>query len=67
MHVLPVRTIDIIFWNAGTDRNLAYWNAFLGEAIRELEGSAAMLSLAMRPGRHVFAAGDADSQMQLWH
>lgn len=56
-----------ILVHAGSDRRLMFWDAIVGESIRELEGSAALKALAMHPSREVFASGDASGNIELWN
>ena len=43
-----------------------YWDATTGELIRELESSAALMSLAMHPHCEVFASGGATGDVHVW-
>lgn len=53
---------------AGSDRRIAYWDVFDGQAIRILEGSpdAEILTLAMSKSGSHFASGSADRLVKLW-
>eukprot|EP00163_Fabomonas_tropica_P027387 TRINITY_DN525_c0_g1_i2.p1 TRINITY_DN525_c0_g1~~TRINITY_DN525_c0_g1_i2.p1 ORF type:complete len:628 (+),score=192.17 TRINITY_DN525_c0_g1_i2:410-2293(+) len=53
---------------AGTDRKISYWDAFDGNSIRELEGSATAEINAIditNDGEH-FVSGGGDSLLKLW-
>ncbi len=55
--------------HAGTDRKLTYWDAYTGEAIRELEASDKfpLLCVAVHPSGNIVATGAADHLVKLWN